>query len=163
MTNTYPKLAVFNNMYTPKIWMDYIIPFLDPKLVYYEMCYWEWHMAWRLEDAWYLVVWEKWLDCFLNNDLKYDFVITNIPFSNNKKFIKRAIELWKPFALLCRLEHLWWVSAMQVLWDLDFQIIIPEKRINYIKIWEKVSSSPFHSIWLTYWLNLPKQINYIKL
>ena len=54
---------------------------------------------------------------------------------------------------------------MRLLKDLDFQLIIPERRINYITpkmlAGEKVGGSQFHSIWLTYGLNLPKQINYI--
>jgi len=28
---------------------------------------------------------------------------------------------------------------------------------------EKTGGSPFHSIWLTYKINLPKQINYITI
>jgi hypothetical protein len=46
----------------------------------------------------------------------------------------------------------------------DLQVIIPKKRINYItpkmKQGIKVGGSQFHSIWLTYKVNLPKQINY---
>ena len=162
---SYPKLHNFNEMYTPKEAMQYIIPFLNKDLVYYEMCYWQWHMANRLKEEWFSVVWEEWLDCFLDNDLKYDFIITNPPFNWNKKFLKRAIELWKPFAFLQRLEHLGGVEALEIFKDLWIQIIIPEKRINYIKPemieWKKVWWSPFHSIWITYWLNLSKDILYI--
>jgi hypothetical protein len=153
-------------MYTPKEAMQYIIPFLDKTKIYYEMCYWQWHMAKRLREEWFNVVWETWLDCFKDNDLVYDIIITNPPFNGNKKFIKRAIELWKPFALLLRLEHLWGVEAFNLFKDLWIQIIIPEKRINYIKPkmmqWYKTWWSPFHSIWITYWLNLPKDILYVK-
>jgi hypothetical protein len=50
--------------------------------------------------------------------------------------------------------------------NLDFQVIIPERRINYItpKMQKgiKVGGSSFHSIWIVRGLNLPKQINYIK-
>ena len=162
---SYPELHNFNEMYTPKEAMQYIIPFLNKDLVYYEMCYWKWHMANWLKEEWFSVVWEEWLDCFLDNDLKYDFIITNPPFNWNKKFLKRAIELWKPFAFLQRLEHLGWVEALEIFKDLWIQIIIPEKRINYITPkmieWKKVWWSLFHSIWITYWLNLPKDILYI--
>ncbi|MFA7074131.1 MAG: hypothetical protein WC234_02960 [Endomicrobiaceae bacterium] len=37
---------------------------------------------------------------------EWDIFITNPPFNGNKKFFRRAIELEKPFAILCRLEHL---------------------------------------------------------
>ena len=71
-----------------------------------------------------------------------------------------------PFALLLRLEHLGGVSAMKILDNIDFSVFIPEKRINYITpkmiAGEKVGGSPFHSIWLTHGVDLPKQINYVK-
>lgn len=55
---SYPELHNFNEMYTPKEAMQYIIPFLDKDLVYYEMCYWQWHMANWLIEEWFKVVWE---------------------------------------------------------------------------------------------------------
>ena len=105
------------------------------------------------------------IDCLISEPQKHwNFWITNAPFNGHKKFIKRAIELKKPFAFLIKLEHLGGVEAMRLFKNLDFKIIIPEKRINYITpkmlAGEKVGGSPFHSIWLTYGNNLSKQINY---
>lgn len=161
----YPKLHNFNDMYTPPEAMDYLTKFLDKSLVYWECCYGLGHMAQELEKRDFVVVGNPDIDCLISEpDSDWDFLITNPPFNGNKLFIRRAIELGKPFAMLIRLEHLGGVEAMKLLKDLDFQIIIPERRINYItpKILagEKVGGSPFHSIWLTYKLNLPKQINY---
>lgn len=163
----YPKLHNFNEMYTPPEAMKYILQYLPKDKVYRECCYWMWHMADELRKQWYNVIWNKDLDCLQYEPwLEYDVIITNPPFNWNKKFLKRCIELWKPFALLLRLEHLWGVEAMELLWNVDFQIIIPEKRINYITPkmmeWQKVWWSPFHSIRLTFGLWLSKQINYIK-
>jgi len=164
----YPKLHNFNEMFTPPEAMSYIIPFLNKDLIYWEACYGEGHMAKELIRKGFNVIGNKNIDCLLSEPKeKWDIWITNPPFNGNKKFIKRAIELKKPFVFLIRLEHLGGVEALNLLKDLDFQIIIPEKRINYITpkmiAGKKVGGSPFHSIWLTYKLNLPKQINYIKL
>ena len=41
MTNKYPELHNFNEMFTPCEAMQYITPFLNKDLVYYEMCYWQ--------------------------------------------------------------------------------------------------------------------------
>jgi len=162
----FPKLHNFNDMYTPPIAMQYIAQFLPKDKVYWECCYWLGHMYLELQKLWFNVVWDGDMDCLSDQPTFYDIIITNPPFNWNKKFLKRAIELWKPFALLLRLEHIWWVDAMKLLSWLDFKIIIPEKRINYItsKImrWEGAGGSPFHSIRLTYWIDLPKQINYVK-
>lgn len=163
MMTTFPKLHNFNEMYTPPEAMQYIIPFLPKQWTYWEMCYWQWHMANELRKNWFTVVWHTDWNCF-DCLPDCDCIITNPPFNWNKKFIKRAIDLWEPFAFLVRLEHLWWVEAYNLFKDLDIQIIIPKKRINYItpKMIEgkKVWWSPFHSIWITYKLNLPKNILY---
>ena len=167
MKEKYPKLHNFNDMYTPPEAMDYITKFLDKNLIYWESCYGKGHMADELINRGFNVVGRSEIDCLVDEPKhKWDFLITNPPFNGNKKFIKRAIELKKPFAFLIRLEHLGGVEAFRLLKDLDFKLIIPEKRINYITpkmiAGEKVGGSSFHSIWLTNGLNLPKQINYIK-
>lgn len=161
----YPELHNFNDMYTPPEAMDYICPYLDKSLIYWEACFGMGHMAKELANRGFSVVWRVDVDCLVDEyEFGWDFFITNPPFNGNKKFLARAIELGKPFALLLRLEHLGGVEAMRLLKDFDFKIIIPKKRINYItpKMMrgEKVGGSQFHSIWLTHGVNLPKQINY---
>jgi len=160
-------LSNYNEIYTPDYALDYIKDFLPKDKIYWEACYWEWHMARALEKRWLNVVWYKEMDCLQEQPKEWDILITNPPFKWNKLFIKRAIELNKPFIFLLRLEHLWWVDSMNILSNIDFKIIIPKKRINYItpKIlaWWKTWWSTYHSIYLTYWIDLPKQINYITL
>ncbi len=160
----YPKLHNFNEMFTSPEALDYIDPFLNKGLIYWECCYGKGHLAKELKRRGFKIIGNKDIDCLKEQPKKWDFLITNPPFNGNKKFIRRALELNKPFALLIRLEHLGGVEAMKLLKDFDFQIIIPEKRINYITPkmlrGESVGGSPFHSIWLTHKLNLPKQIIY---
>jgi len=159
----YPKLHNFNDMYTPPEAMSYIIPFLNKNLIYWEACYGMGHMAKELIKQGFNVIGNKSIDCLVSEPNEvWDVWITNPPFNGNKKFIKRAIELKKPFAFLIRLEHLGGVEALRLLQNLDFKIIIPEKRINFIKQDQKQPGAPFHSIWLTYKIDLPKQVNYIK-
>ena len=159
---TYPKLHNFNEMYTPPVALDSIEQFLPKDVIYWEACYGMGHMADELLKRGFGVIGHEDIDCLSELPKEqWDIWITNPPFNGNKKFIRRAIELGKPFAFLLRLEHLGGVEAMELLGNLDFQIIIPKKRINYIKSEGKTSSSPFHSIWLTYGLKLPKQINYV--
>jgi len=161
------NLANFNDMYTPDYAIDYITDFLPKDKVYWESCYWEWHLAESLKKRWYKVVWYKWLDCLINQPSEdWDIWLTNPPFRWNKKFIKRALELWKSFISLQRLEHLWWKEAMEVFNNPDIQVIIPEKRIDYLtpKILrgEKTWWATFHSVFICYKMNLPKDILYIK-
>lgn len=152
-------------MYTPPEAVDIICKYLPKDKVYREACYWQWHFANRLIHNWYSVVWNSDINCLISQPSNRDIFITNPPFNWNKKFIKRAIELWKPFVILFRLEHMGGVEASKLLRDIeDITIVIPKKRINYITpkmmSWEKVWGSPFHSIFLCVWLWLWKQIIY---
>jgi hypothetical protein len=164
----YPKLHNFNEMYTPDYALDYIERFLPKGLIYWESCYGKGHLAKALEKRGFKVIGNKDIDCLKESpdENNWDVWITNPPWKTNKDFIKRAIDLKKPFAFLIRLEHLGGVKAMELFKDLDIQIIIPRDRIHYItpKILrgEKTGGSQFHSIWLTYGFNLPRQINYIS-
>ena len=162
----YPKLHKFDKINTPPEALDYIEKYLNKNLIYWEFCYGDGFLAKELEKRGFKVVGNKDIDS-LKEEVKCDFIITNVPFSNNKDFIERAIKLNKPFALLIRLEHLGGVRAFSLLKDLNFQIIIPKKRINYITPkmlrGEKVGGSQFHSIWITRGIKLPKQINYEEL
>ena len=161
------KLANFNDMYTPDEALEYIQDFLPKDKVYWESCYWLWHLARALEKRGFKVVWNKDIDCLIEEPKEdWDIWFTNPPFKWNKKFIRRALELWKPFISLQRLEHLWGKEAMELFNSPDIQIIIPKKRINYLtpKIlkWEKTWWATFHSIFICYKINLPNQINYIN-
>jgi hypothetical protein len=162
--NNFPLLHNFNDIYTPPEALKSIIDFLPKDKIYWEACYGEGFLSRELEKHNLKVIGNKDIDCLQEQPNEWDVFITNPPFNGNKKFLKRAIELKKTFALLIRLEHLGGVMAYNLLKDFDFQIIIPEKRINFItpKILEgkKTGGSPFHCIWITHGLSLPKQINY---
>lgn len=160
----YPKLHNFNDMYTPPEALLSIIEFLPKDKIYWEACWGMGHLAKELQNKGLMVVGNENMNCLNDQPEKWDIFITNPPFNGNKKFFKRAIKLKKPFVFLCRLEHIGGVEAKRLFKDLDIQIIIPEKRINYItpKMMngENVGGSPFHSIWVTYGLSLSKQIIY---
>ena len=166
-----PKLSNFNELYTPPEGFAYIKNLLPKEWVYWEMCYGKWHLANAMRLEWFNVIGDSTWDCFHSNPgnwKDYDYIITNPPYKNNKDFIKRAIELWKHFALLIRLEHMWGVEAFNIFKDLDIQLVIPKKRINFITpktYWQTKwkSSASFHTIWLTWWFNLKKQITYVYL
>ena len=164
---SFPELHNFNEMYTPDEAVDYIESLLPKDKIYWECCFGEGHLARALTKRKFKVIGNKNIDCLKEEPKEWDILITNPPWKTNKKFIKRAIELKKPFIFLIRLEHLGGVEAFNLFNNLNIQIIIPEKRINFITPkmlkGEKVGGSQFHSIFLTYGLKLPKQINYIQL
>ena len=135
-------------MYTPPEAVQYILPFLPKNKIYWEACYGEWHFADELRRGGLEVVWHKDIDCLTSEPKEnWDIWITNPPFNGNKKFIRRAIELWKPFVFLIRLEHLGWVQASELFRDMfqyqwGWQIIIPPKRTNVKPLLDRKETEP---------------------
>lgn len=115
---------------------------------------------------------------------QYDAIVTNPPFSLKQEFYERCMEIGKAWALLIPADYSGWlIGALQN----GCQRITPSRRIDYItpntikrvnekfgtnysvledipvKMIRKVSSSDFHSYWLTWGLNLPKDEVFVEL
>lgn len=104
-------------------------------------------ISWDLRDRY------AWCDC----------IITNPPFSLKYKFIDRALAYGTPFAFLIPFDM---CQKMARLFILGCQGVVPTARIDYITPngnQGKFSSSQFHSFWLTYKFNLPRQLVFVEL
>ena len=105
------------------------------------------------------------IDFFKNN--KGDIVISNPPFENKKEVINRLIELQKPFILIVPVSTINYQYTRQLK---DIQILIPPKRMKFIKYnkkdktidkdWIKKSTA-FDSIFLCWKMDLSKDIIFI--
>ena len=156
MTKDFPTLHksdMSQEMYTPDSALELILPYLDREKIIWEMCFGAGLMANFFSTKGFSVIGERNMDCLTTVPEKFDVIITNPPYRNNKDFLERAINLKKPFALLMRLEHLGGVRAKKLLENIPLKILIPERRINFItpkiRLGIKVGGSPFHTIWVT--------------
>jgi hypothetical protein len=92
-------------------------------------------------------------------------IITNPPFSLKQKFFNKCIEYNLPFALLLPFDmNMWLCEAFD---KYDCQALVPNRRINYITptgLSEATGhTSYYHSMWLTRYFNLPKQLTIVEL
>jgi hypothetical protein len=71
------------------------------------------------------------INFFTNN--KGDILVSNPPFSKKKAIMKRLKELDKPFIMICPSEMINTQYLREYFKD-KLQIIIPKKRINFIKL-----------------------------
>jgi hypothetical protein len=96
-----------------------------------------------------------------NIDFPPRAIITNPPFSLKYKMIDRAIEYGIPFAFLIPFDM---CQKMVRLFDkYNCQGLVPSRRIDFIPPSGRGSGSQFHSFWLTYKFNLPKQLTFVDL
>ena len=79
----------------------------------------------------------------------YDYIISNPPYSLRQPILEKLFNLEKPFALLINISGLFDSKKRFSLFkDNPFEIMVFNKRVDYIKTEKNNSSPPFSSIYL---------------
>ena len=108
------------------------------------------------------VIGETTYDFFeMYNKLDYDIIISNPPFSIKQKIFKIIKEINKPFILIVPVSIITKKYFMDNFKD-DFQIIIPKKRIQFIKDSVQLKRCWFDCCFIAYKMNLEKDITYLR-
>lgn len=102
-------------------------------------------------------------DFLTQKPVQWDCIITNPPFSLKQEFLQRCYELGKPFALLLPLTTFETAKRQDLFKKYGVQVILFDKRINFETPSGKGGGSWFASAWFTWGLNLPKELNFVKL
>lgn len=85
---------------------------------------------------------------------KWDIIVSNPPFTNKRQIFERALSFDKPFALLMTLTWLNDSAPKQLFKDKDLQLLMFDKRINYLGQGKHATFSSAYYCWNV----LPKQI-----
>jgi hypothetical protein len=146
---------------TPKEAILPLLPYLKKQWVIWECAWGKGSLARHLENAGFKVIGDH--RDFINglDNSGYDIIVTNPPYSLKEEFLKRCYELGKPFALLMPLTALEGKRRGELYRKYGIQLIIPNKRINFIILSGKGSGSWFQVAWFCWKLNLPKDLNFV--
>ncbi len=99
-------------------------------------------------------------DFFENNE--GDIIVSNPPFSNKNKTMNRLKELDKPFIILLPQPAIN-TTAIRELFKDDLQIIIPRKRIQFVKNGNELQNKcNFDCFYYCYKMNLPRDIVWLE-
>jgi len=99
-------------------------------------------------------------DFYENN--RGDIVVSNPPFSDKKKIILRLIELDKPFILIIPQNAINNNYIKDLLQDKQFQILIPRRRIQFIKNGNETQNKcNFDCFYYCYKMNFKKDIIFL--
>jgi hypothetical protein len=159
-----PKLMMnghTDEIYTPEYALNPLLPFLNKKWLIWECAWGKGALSNHLKKKGFFVFGNS-KDDFLEVAPNYDCIITNPPYSKKEEFLKRAYELGKPFAFLMPLTALEGIKRGALFKKYGLQLIIPNRRINFITP-NQGASSWFATAWFTWGLNLPKDINFVEL
>jgi len=150
---------------TPKETIDILLPYLRKSWTIWECAWGGGSLAKHLQKKGFKVIGSKDID-FLNEEHTlphFDCIITNPPYSKKEEFLQRCYELGKPFALLMPLTALEGKKRGVLYKKYGVQLIVPNKRINFITPSGKGSGSWFQVAWFCWKLNLPNQLNFVEL
>ena len=96
---------------------------------------------------------------------RHDCQVTNVPFSHKYRWLARACELGKPFALLMPSDMLFAAAGQRLLIAHDLRLLVPDKRIDFrtpTRGWAG-SSAQMHTSWVTHGLGLPERLTFCAL
>jgi hypothetical protein len=147
---------------TPKVAIAPLIPFLKKEWVIWECAWGGGLLAKHLQEEGFKVIGNS-NDDFFDENIEFDCIVTNPPYSKKYEFLKRCYELEKPFALLMPLSTLEGKKRGELYAKYGIQLIIPNKRINFVTPSGKGSGAWFQTAWFTYGLDLPKDLNFVEL
>jgi len=97
-------------------------------------------------------------DFFEYEPYHWDVIVSNPPFTNKRKFFERALSFNKPFALIMTNTWLNDSAPKQLFKDKDLQLLMFDKRMEFIQPNGQVSGKITFSSSYYCWNFLPKQI-----
>ncbi len=152
-----------DEMQTPEIAIKPLLPYLKKDWIIWECAWGGGSLARHLKKEGFNVIGSRDID-FLEHKPTSDFncIVTNPPYSIKEQFLQRCYELGKPFALLMPLTALEGKRRGALYKKYGIQLIIPNKRINFITPSGKGSGSWFQTAWFCWKLNLPKDLMFVE-
>jgi len=159
------KTKYYDDFQTPEFALDILVPYLRKEWIIWECASGKGNLVRGLIKRGFKVIGTDIIhgfDFFKWTPKKFDCIVTNPPYSMKDRFLERAYELGKPFALLLPITALEGERRQRLFRKYGIQLIIPNKRINFETPSGKGSGSWFLSVWFTWGLDLPKELNFVK-
>lgn len=140
------------------VWED-IKEFIPKDKVIYEPFYLDGKSGEILKELGFNVIHEC-VDYF-TNEFEYDIIVSNPSFSNIKEVLNKLHDDDKPFILLMPTSKIN-TQYFRKWRNKNIQIIIPKKRIAFIKNKVQTKSCNFDCLYYCYKMNLPNDITFIE-
>ena len=144
---------------TPKYVWENIIEYIPKNKIIWEAFYGDGKSGEAMKELGLNVIHEQ-IDFFKEN--KGDIIISNPPFSLSKQIMERLLELDKPFILIFPSSKIN-TQYFRKWKDKKLQIIIPRKRIQFIKNGNELNNKcNFDCFYYCYKINLPSCIIWLE-
>ena len=133
MANFHTKTFLkFDDYMTPKLVWENINHLIPKNKIIWESFFGDGNSGKYLEELGHTVI-HKPIDFFNEEPDEWDMIVSNPPFSSAKEIMEKLLEYDKPFILIMPSSKI--NTSYFRLWkDKGIQIIIPIKRINFVKL-----------------------------
>ena len=167
----YPNMAAghSDHFQTPEEAIYPLIPYLKPNTRIWEPSCGKGHLLATLRKFGFSSIGTDVLDDgrssffdFPLHPISYDVLITNPPYSIKTAWLRRCYEIGKPFALLLPLTALEGVERQGMYSHYGIEILVPDKRFNFLCPIKPKSSSWFMTAWFTWGLNIGSPLTFVK-
>lgn len=148
---------------TPEVAINCLLPYLNKNWVIWECAWGKGLLAKHLKNRGYIVRGDSNIDFLKEYYYECDCIVTNPPYTLKDEFLMHCYDLGKPFALLLPLSALEGKKRGAFYRQYGIQLIIPNKRINFITPTGEGSGAWFQTAWFTWKLNLPKDLMFVDL
>jgi len=151
---------------TPAYALKPLLPFLDKNWTIWECACGKGNLVNGLRDFGFVTFGTDitaGFDFRMFEPVDYDCIITNPPFSIKQEFLERAYILGKPFAFLLPLTTFETPKRQSLFRRYGLEVIFFDKRINFETPSGKGSGSWFATAWFTNWLNIGREMTFVKL
>ena len=97
---------------------------------------------------------------FFENDITGDYILSNPPYTLKKEVLQRLVDIDKPFIMIMPSQTINAVYFRNIFKgkEQDLQIVIPRKRIQFIKDGVQTKGCAFDCFYFCYKMNLPSSI-----
>ena len=151
-----------DEMQTPKEAIWSLLPYLNKSKRIWECAWGKGSLAKHLEEEGFKVF-SGGTDFLMTKSSGDCIIVTNPPYSKKDEFLEKAYSLGHPFAFLLPLTALEGKKRGELYRKYGIQLIIPNKRVNFITPSGKGSGAWFQVAWFTWGLNLPKDLMFVDL
>tara|TARA_R110000765_G_scaffold355950_1_gene446124 strand:+ start:3155 stop:3640 length:486 start_codon:yes stop_codon:yes gene_type:complete len=148
-----------DSWYTPKSAFEEIAHLIPKDKVIFECFYGNGMSGKYLTELGFEVIHEN-LDFFEPTPFTYDIIVSNPPYTSKSRTFKRLRELDVPFMLLLPVSCITKQYTKKYFLN-DLQMVIPSKRIHFVRGGEQSKSSWFDVCWLCYKMGFPRDITYL--